>query len=285
MKNIYISDLDGTLLNRSAELSEFTRTNIKQILKANVPFTVASARSVKSIQQMFAGIDLLLPVIEFNGAFITDLKTGKHIKINAIDNEIFIKLQKRYAKENRSYFVSGFNGFDDKLYYDKTANKGQEWYISDRIKNKDPRLEKIDDINQIENEKIVCITIIDTYDNLIEEFNNLMKVPEIEVHLQENPYSPGWHWLTIHSEFATKDKAIKIVKDIANLNDAVLTVFGDNTNDIKMMKAADISIAVENAKEDVKNIADNIIGTNTDDSVIKYILETENIVKCDTHSQ
>jgi len=93
----------------------------------------------------------------------------------------------------------------------------------------------------------------------------------IETQLQENPYSPGWYWLTIYSNFATKDQAIDTLIKNYNLNNMEVIAFGDNTNDIKMLKYASKGIAVENACPEVKDIADLIIGSNEDDSVIKYI--------------
>ena len=54
-----------------------------------------------------------------------------------------------------------------------------------------------------------------------------------------------------------------------------LTVFGDNLNDVNMFKMATKAVAVENATDEIKNYADEIIGPNESDSVIKYIMEKE----------
>jgi len=84
MPTLYISDLDGTLLNNSAELSAYSKTTLQAMLADGLIFTVASARSVVAMQQMMAGLTLPLPVIEFNGAFISDLATGRHEVVNNI---------------------------------------------------------------------------------------------------------------------------------------------------------------------------------------------------------
>ena len=70
---IYISDLDGTLLRNDATLSDYSKTKIQQLVRNGVHFSVASARSVVAIQKIFDGVKFHLPVIEFNGAFISDL--------------------------------------------------------------------------------------------------------------------------------------------------------------------------------------------------------------------
>jgi hydroxymethylpyrimidine pyrophosphatase-like HAD family hydrolase len=96
---------------------------------------------------------------------------------------------------------------------------------------------------------------------------------QVEVHLSENQYSPGWYWLTVHDYKATKDQAIKTLIREYGYDPNQLTVFGDNVNDIKMFKAAAEAVAVKNATEELKRYATRIIGTNEEDSVVKFIKE------------
>ncbi len=48
--------------------------------------------------------------------------------------------------------------------------------------------------------------------------------------------------------------------------------FGDNINDLPMMREADLAVAVSNALPEVKDAADIVIGANTDDAVARFIL-------------
>ncbi len=64
--------------------------------------------------------------------------------------------------------------------------------------------------------------------------------------------------------------------NVAN-NDIV--VFGDNYNDIDMLEKVGVGVVVKNAKPKVKDVADCIIGTNEEDSVIKYIEENISLYK------
>jgi hypothetical protein len=51
--------------------------------------------------------------------------------------------------------------------------------------------------------------------------------------------------------------------------------FGDNLNDISLFEACDVSCAVKNANEEVKKCADNIIESNAQDGVVKFIMSCE----------
>jgi hypothetical protein len=73
----YVSDLDGTLLRSNATLSSYSKKILQQLLHEGLHFTVASARSVFSMWPILDGLRLSLPVIEFNGAFISDHRDRK----------------------------------------------------------------------------------------------------------------------------------------------------------------------------------------------------------------
>jgi hydroxymethylpyrimidine pyrophosphatase-like HAD family hydrolase len=55
---LYVSDLDGTLLQSDASLSSVSENALREMLADGLLFTVASARSVVAIQQMLRGLPL-----------------------------------------------------------------------------------------------------------------------------------------------------------------------------------------------------------------------------------
>ncbi|GAI38468.1 unnamed protein product, partial [marine sediment metagenome] len=66
--------------------------------------------------------------------------------------------------------------------------------------------------------------------------------------------------------------AIRLLLNQLGLTRHNLTVFGDDTNDISMFKMASRAIAVTNAEGQLKRWATDTIGTNEEDSVVKYII-------------
>ena len=56
-----------------------------------------------------------------------------------------------------------------------------------------------------------------------------------------------------------------------NLMHAKTVVFGDHHNDLDMFKMADVSIAMENAVDELKEIASHVIGSNEGESVVAEI--------------
>jgi len=275
ISKIYVSDLDGTLLRGDAALSDFAKDILNELLDQGLPFTVASARSVAAMQKILHGIRLRLPVIEFNGAFISDLASGRHEVIHELDKDLVPEILRLVRQHRCTPFLSSFNGKEDCLYYESIANEGMRWYFNDRTKAGDKRLRHTVDVSDTFDEHAVCFTIIDRKEALSGLAAELEEVfpGKIEIHLFENDYSPGWYWLTVHDRRATKDQAIRILLDQLGLSGAELTVFGDQSNDIKMFKLAHRAVAVANATDELKRYATRIIGTNEEDSVVRYIMD------------
>jgi Cof subfamily protein (haloacid dehalogenase superfamily) len=273
MAAFYVSDLDGTLLRDDARLSHSSRDTLGRLIADGLAFSVASARSVISMQPLLRGLELKLPVVEFNGAFISDLSSGRHETINSLDPDVATAVFALLRRFSDSFFVSTYDGSDDRLYYGRLNNAGEQHYVDDRCAACDPRLKRIDDLAHSLTESVVCLTVIGRPERLAdidravtEEFSEFA-----EIHLFENRYSPGWWWLTIHDRRATKDQAIKLIAEQYDLADHELIVFGDHVNDLKMFRLAKQAIAVANAQPEVLPHATHVIGSNEEDSVIRYI--------------
>ena len=85
---LFISDLDGTLLNGNAEVTEFTRDTLNRLMAKGLNFTAATARTLASAGKILSGLDLKLPVILMNGVLIYDMAEKKYVKINSLSREL-----------------------------------------------------------------------------------------------------------------------------------------------------------------------------------------------------
>jgi Cof subfamily protein (haloacid dehalogenase superfamily) len=273
-RRLYISDLDGTLLADDATLSETSRSGLLRILRAGIPFTVASARSIVSIRHTLGDLPLTLPVIEINGAFITDYATARHQAINAIGPELAEAVYQRIDRHGCVPILSAFDGTRDRVYYATLANPGMEWYYRERKGMNDNRLTPVESIPSAFDSHIVAFTVIDTRQKLLPLAADIQGelANRLESHFFENPYSPGWWWLTIHDKNACKSRAVRTVAAAAGFDLKQVVVFGDNLNDVKMFQTGCHPVAVANATDDLKRHAAEIIGTNQADSVVGYIL-------------
>jgi 5-amino-6-(5-phospho-D-ribitylamino)uracil phosphatase len=272
MDTVFISDLDGTLVRNDVSLSDYARQSLRALLGEGINFTVASARSVSGIRKILGDLPITLPIINFNGAFVSDYRTGRHQIINALSPPLAREILQQILRQGCSPFISTFDGQRDLLNHDRAINRGSQWYIDERIAWKDERLRLSSDLKGTLKESTICFTVIDTPDKVGRLLDEVKKShgESVGCTLYREKY-PGFAWLTILDCKATKDQAIRVLLGQLGLSTANLTVFGDDVNDIGMFKIASRSVAVSNAVAELKKHATEIIGSNEDDAVVKYI--------------
>ena len=96
-------------------------------------------------------------------------------------------------------------------------------------------------------------------------YEAVRKLPGVNALFYEDIYNDGY-FLEIYAKGVSKGQAALWLKQEAHADR--LAVFGDNLNDLSMMELADFSYATANAKTKVKEMADLVIGPNSEDSVV-----------------
>jgi Cof subfamily protein (haloacid dehalogenase superfamily) len=275
-QKLFVSDLDGTLLQGDGTLSHYSRNALIELLEAGVHFTVASARAWGEIVPVLGDLPLTLPVIAINGAYLTDYKTGNHLVINHIENDFAAAIYQHILDGQLFPFIVTHNGTEDCLYWQDLKNEQMQWYHDILHVHKDKRIRRIEDLKHALGEKVIAFAVMGPPEHvkalsemLADEYPGML-----ENFLFENPYSPGHWWLTIHDQRACKSKAVRTLVETTGHDLKNLTVFGDHINDIKMLQLAGKGVTVANAEPEVKAIADEVIGSNDDDAVVKYILQS-----------
>ena len=272
---LYISDLDWTLLRSDGSLSPYSLSTLTGLIRDGLRFTVASARSCASIRPRLAGLPLSLPVVEFNGAFVSDLPSGRHHVVNALPPDIAEDLYSLLDDAGSTPFLSTYDGAADRLYYNHVflRNRGMRWYLYHLQSERDPRLCFRDALHLGLRDQVVCLTAIDEPSRLTELETEIHRRhgTAVSIHCFENHYSPGWYWLTIHDARATKDQGVAGIKRLQGLEDCRLVVFGDEANDIGMFRMADEAYAVAGAVPELARHANAVIGSNDDDAVARWL--------------
>jgi len=273
MTSLYVSDLDGTLIRDDLTLSDESRRELCALLDEGALITVASARSVTSIRAILGAIPFALPIVEFNGAFLSDYRTGRHQVVNAIPEPLAREVFDALRKAGSEPYLSSFDGSRDLVLYREIANEGMATYVAERIAFKDERLRRVDDLAAAIDGGTVCLTVIDRgervdalHASLAAGFGERLVLTSYDYR-----YVPGWKFFTVHDRRATKDQAIAALRRATGLEAAELVAFGDDVNDLGMLRSADRPIAMANAKPEVKALAREIIGSNNEDSVVRRI--------------
>ncbi|MES2949102.1 MAG: HAD family hydrolase [Pseudomonadota bacterium] len=270
---LYVSDLDGTLLDRDGRLSDSSRVGLTRLLEQGLLFTVASARHVSSIHSILGDLPLRLPVISGNGAYISEMASGRHELVRTIEPALAQSIFAVVRAHGLTPFFSTHGANGDYLFYQSACNLGQQSFIEERMRNDDPRLRQSARLQDELKDPVVTFMLIEREAPLLALQAAIHDVcgDGVETHVAEDLYFPGWPWLTVHDKRATKDQAILTLMERYSLAEREIVVFGDHVNDVSMLRAAHRGIAMGNAIDAVKREAHTVIGSHHVDSVLDFI--------------
>ncbi len=257
---ILCSDLDGTLLTTKSDVSKTTIAEISRI-KNNMRVILVSARMPKAMRYIQKDLGITKePIICYNGALILD--NNKVLSSTVITAN---HLHTIYNLANKLQIKLG-------LYYN------DEWYVevdSDRVQREkkhtkvEPIFKNIGVIlNKWEKNNIGAhkIMLMGTKESTDIAFSQLQQAFSKEL----NIYRSNDTLIELAPKTVSKLSAIKELLKKNETLDNVIS-FGDNYNDIDMLQYTGCGVAVGNAREEAKKIANAITLKNTEDGVAHYI--------------
>ena len=105
MNPLYVSDLDGTLLNSSALLSDKSAQILSSLVERGMLFTYATARSYITASRLTKALSVSVPAIVYNGTFIVDSLTGEILIKNTFENDAHAILADLISKDIIPSFI------------------------------------------------------------------------------------------------------------------------------------------------------------------------------------
>ncbi len=270
MNKLYISDLDGTLLNSKIELSTYTIDTINELKKQGLQFTIATARTAASASRILEPLDLDIPVILMNGVIVYHLKTKEYLKINALPYKHYDTIVDVLKKNNLTGFV--YEVKDNKLstYYETLESNAMKEFHDERVTRYDKVFTKVNNLYEIKSPNIIYFALLDKKEALLPAYYALKDIPELSIAFYKDIYSSeDIYYLEIFSDKATKYNGVKYLQE--NYHYDYIIGFGDNLNDLPLFNACNETCAVENAKNELKSIANYIIESNEENGVAKFI--------------
>lgn len=269
MKTLYISDLDGTLFNEHALLSEYTKKILNMLYKKDIDFSIATARTPYTINELLKDVNFKVPITVMNGVMTYDFNKKEIVRYDAINPNDLATLLDILKEYNVTGFFYSVNGNGLNTYYENLDTKARKDFHDERVRKFNKPFIKVNSLDELKSKEIVYISISDTNDILQPVCEQLKKINGINVEYYRDIYGEDFWYIEISSNMASKGNAVKYLKEKYSYDK--LVCFGDNYNDIKMFNECDESYAVNNAKEDVKKVANGIIDSNTNDGVAKWL--------------
>lgn len=278
-KTLYVSDLDGTLMQPGAFLSPTTVDLLNHSVSEDKLFTIATARTPATVADIMKDVKMQLPCIVMTGASIWNSATNRYSDICYFREKAVKDLVAVYQDMKFPIFL--FTLVDDMIHIyhiGGNMNELERQFMIERLhspfKQFHVSADGTDTVPELF-DKVVLFYGMQPTAHAEETFRCTTLLEDCRPQFYHDIYGPEIGIVEAFAPEATKANAVLRMKKRTGADRVV--AFGDNLNDIPMLKAADVAVAVENALPEVKEIADIVIGPNTRDSVARFIYEDQGI--------
>lgn len=261
------TDIDGTILPSSGKFTSEVKSCIKQMQNDGIKVVIMTGRMHKAAERIAERLELNTPVVSYNGGYI-----------KAKDGDVLYEenLSEEHTKEIIEWAHE--NNIHLNLYADDVLYSEKEDYEIQRYAQYQGLDYIIRDFSQVPFNRVHKLLGIDYHNpERVTEWVNTMgkKYPELYV-IKSTPY-----FCEFSTPRATKACAVKFLQQYWNFKDDEILAIGDQDNDIELLKAGGISVAMGNATPNLITYADYITDTVDNNGFVKamdiFVYNKENI--------
>lgn len=257
IKAIFL-DLDGTALTSEHTISENLKNKLNELEKKGVKIFIATGRTFTSASPFIEMLKIKNPVITYNGGRIVDPATKKMIyekPLNANAVEKIIKIAREKNIHLNLYT-------DDKLYIEKETDEGKAYAESVGIPY---YVENFDNFFEKTSTKALFINENEVLKKLKKELEE--KLPDVTFVFSKLKY------LEALNKEVNKGLTVKVMLEKYNILPQEAMAFGDQWNDLEMLKSVKYGYLMGNATKDLKKefSSDRITLSNDEDGIYEIL--------------
>ena len=270
-KTLYISDLDGTLLNENAEITEVTARAVNELTASGGYFSFATARTAVTSVPITSGLNINVPVVLMNGVCIYDTVKKEYIKTEKIPDSAFDEMTAVLKKFSLSGFLFSITDGILETCYENLESENARKFYEERKRRYGKNFIKVSDFAARKGKNVVYYSVTDRREVLDPVYSLVKEIDGIHIDYYRDVYNSDFWYMEISSAAASKYNAVMFLRREYGFDR--VTGFGDNLNDLPLFRACDEAYAVANARNEVKKAASGIIPANTENGVAEKICE------------
>ncbi|WP_270839582.1 HAD family hydrolase [Peptacetobacter hiranonis] len=249
---IIFFDIDGTLIDMTKKaISDKTVDTLLRLKENGVKICIATGRAPGSVPK-FDGVDFDA-FLTFNGSYC--FNSSDVILSTPIPKVDVEKMIENATKINRPVSIAG---------KDRVVANGTDKDLSDYFgfaKQEVPVSDDFDEVLKGEIYQMMMGGRKDEYDDILKDVENARITAWWDRAVDIIPVNGG------------KGKGIEAILEYYGIDRSESMAFGDGGNDIEMLQTVGTGVAMGNALDNVKAIADEICGTSAEDGIYHYCLE------------
>lgn len=267
--DVLFLDMDGTVLRSDKSVSERTKTALKAAQKAGVKLVVATGRTLKIAPPIIYELDFDYAIIS-NGASIYDLRTGERIYHNGFSAKS-ARILYELIKDDCNFiefFADGEILLSKAAYELKDHREIPTWHRKYFQENKTPVWESEEAYIAAGAPGLEKIGLVRYPNEILKRAKSKLDATGLF-----NITGSISRSMEVNDKTCSKGVAIAEMCKRLGIDIARAAAMGDSSNDLDMIRTAGCGVAMENAKDMVKEVADHITASNDEDGVALFIEE------------
>ncbi len=254
MIKLVATDIDGTIFIPEKEFTQGVKECIKKLSQKGIKVVLVTGRMNAAAIKIARDLELDTPVVSYQGGLVTE--NGNILYERYLSEEQTERIL-AWARKEKIHI----NLYNDDILYSET-----ECYEVQRYCNNLHTEHTVKPFNEIKKDKINKLLAIDysTPERISRYEKELQNIyPDLYI-VKSTPY-----FLEFSNPEASKKCAVEFLQKYWGLKkDEILTI-GDQNNDIALLQAGGIKIAMGNATEELKAEADYITETVYEDGFVR----------------
>ena len=272
MKTLYVSDMDGTLLSTDSRISARSAEIITDLTDRGALITVATARTPATVVPLLAQTRTTPPAIVMTGSAYWDRGKGTFTDTHFVpEKDVVTALDfcRKHGIHPFVYVLSPDGTTMDVYHAAASLNKVEENFYEERCRLRLKRFHLGTPPPARALTHTMLLYAMGEGAAIRAAYGQFRGTTECTVGCYPDIFNQDNYSLEIFPPGIDKAAAIERLKK--RLGTDRLVVFGDNLNDLPMLRTADLAVAVGNALPEVKEAADIVIEPNYTDSVARFI--------------
>ncbi|MDF2881097.1 MAG: sugar-phosphatase [Clostridiaceae bacterium] len=264
MYKLIAMDMDGTLLRDDKTISNKTKITIKKALELGIKIVLTSGRPIQGIKNYLDELQLTGKddyVIGLNGAVICRTSDYSVVSSNAVLTGKDLKYIYSKVKNLNAYF----HAFTEKEDLVKEKSK----FSDDDEKRLNLKVRTVDLPNGVNDEDEILKVVLEQEKEVIDEI--MSQIPK-ELFQEYSIFRSIDFMIEFMNKNCNKAAGVEKLAQYLGIRKEEIITIGDAVNDIEMIQYAGLGVAMGNAKDEIKSIADFITKNNEDDGV-SYVIE------------
>ncbi len=264
-------DIDGTLLNSGNDLTDATCSALRRAMAAGIHVVLATGRRYSHTLHLVEPLGLTVPLVTASGALVKDPVDHRTLYRAQFEPAVLCSVLRTMDELGYCPIVCSdtfHEGFD--FYTNRAEVTGEELGEYFRMNSGDGRVDA--QLLDRPPENTFCTFTMGTHDQMLQlEEHLLRRLPgKLHAHVLRSPLYAGY-MCEVAPAGVTKWSAVHRLARQWGIADTEVCAVGDDVNDISMIRAAGLGVAMGNALPSVKAVASRIAPTQDENGLVEVV--------------